>query len=216
MNVSLWGYRDSYISQNWVSFTIDFRDLLTRDCEPLFIKQFRFIFHTYISFRLFKLIFFCRWWQWLCAVVGPLGWHQWPNWRLHAGLQGEVPASQKRLCLLERAWLSGRVTADPLCLHSRWLLVVRLSTICPHFMLDSVVVTKRKSCSTGFWFCKCMYKLSMCVNQQTKIFWEKQYFFLKWLWILPGRKQLQMCRGARSATQSVGALSTWQRGATGD
>ncbi|XP_004070452.1 sortilin [Oryzias latipes] len=33
MNVSLWGYRDSYISQNWVSFTIDFRDLLTRDCD---------------------------------------------------------------------------------------------------------------------------------------------------------------------------------------
>lgn len=30
MNVSIWGYRESY---DWVSFTIDFRDLLTRDCE---------------------------------------------------------------------------------------------------------------------------------------------------------------------------------------
>ncbi|KAG7283883.1 hypothetical protein CRUP_034070 [Coryphaenoides rupestris] len=33
MNVSLWGYRDSVISQYWVSFTIDFRELLTRDCK---------------------------------------------------------------------------------------------------------------------------------------------------------------------------------------
>ncbi|KAM9785638.1 sortilin 1b [Neosynchiropus ocellatus] len=32
MNVSIWGYRDSLVSQNWVSVTIDFRDLLTRDC----------------------------------------------------------------------------------------------------------------------------------------------------------------------------------------
>ncbi|XP_047434499.1 sortilin 1b [Mugil cephalus] len=32
MNVSIWGYRDSLISQNWISITIDFRDLLTRDC----------------------------------------------------------------------------------------------------------------------------------------------------------------------------------------
>lgn len=30
MNVSIWGYRESY---DWVSFTIDFRELLTRDCE---------------------------------------------------------------------------------------------------------------------------------------------------------------------------------------
>lgn len=42
MNVSLWGYRDSFISQNWISFTIDFRELLTRDCEPLFMKRFYF------------------------------------------------------------------------------------------------------------------------------------------------------------------------------
>lgn len=33
MNVSIWGYRDSLLSQYWVSTTIDFRDLLTRDCE---------------------------------------------------------------------------------------------------------------------------------------------------------------------------------------
>lgn len=32
MNVSIWGYRDSLISQYWVSVTIDFRELLTRDC----------------------------------------------------------------------------------------------------------------------------------------------------------------------------------------
>lgn len=32
MNVSIWGYRDSMISQYWVSVTIDFRELLTRDC----------------------------------------------------------------------------------------------------------------------------------------------------------------------------------------
>lgn len=33
MNVSIWGYKDSLITQNWVSFTIDFRELLTRDCK---------------------------------------------------------------------------------------------------------------------------------------------------------------------------------------
>ncbi|XP_059189096.1 sortilin 1b [Centropristis striata] len=32
MNVSIWGYRDSLLSQYWISITIDFRDLLTRDC----------------------------------------------------------------------------------------------------------------------------------------------------------------------------------------
>ncbi|KAM4610859.1 sortilin 1b [Polymixia lowei] len=33
MNVSIWGYRESIISQYWVSVTIDFRELLTRDCD---------------------------------------------------------------------------------------------------------------------------------------------------------------------------------------
>lgn len=33
MNVSIWGYKDSMLSQFWVSFTIDFRELLTRDCQ---------------------------------------------------------------------------------------------------------------------------------------------------------------------------------------
>ncbi|XP_012679722.1 sortilin 1b isoform X1 [Clupea harengus] len=33
MNVSIWGYRDSFLSQYWVSITIDFRELLTRDCQ---------------------------------------------------------------------------------------------------------------------------------------------------------------------------------------
>nr|XP_015198036.1 PREDICTED: sortilin [Lepisosteus oculatus] len=32
MNVSIWGYRESLLSQYWVSITIDFNDLLTRDC----------------------------------------------------------------------------------------------------------------------------------------------------------------------------------------
>ncbi|XP_029973888.1 sortilin 1b isoform X2 [Salarias fasciatus] len=32
MNVSIWGYKGSALSQSWVSITIDFRDLLTRDC----------------------------------------------------------------------------------------------------------------------------------------------------------------------------------------
>uniref|UniRef100_A0AAX7U896 VPS10 domain-containing protein n=1 Tax=Astatotilapia calliptera TaxID=8154 RepID=A0AAX7U896_ASTCA len=32
MNVSIWGYRDSYLSQYWTSFTIDFKELLTRTC----------------------------------------------------------------------------------------------------------------------------------------------------------------------------------------
>lgn len=33
MNVSVWGYRDSLLSQYWISTTIDFKELLTRDCE---------------------------------------------------------------------------------------------------------------------------------------------------------------------------------------
>ncbi|XP_061843645.1 sortilin 1b [Nerophis lumbriciformis] len=32
MNVSIWGYKNSLLSQYWISTTIDFRDLLTRDC----------------------------------------------------------------------------------------------------------------------------------------------------------------------------------------
>ncbi|XP_064156045.1 sortilin-like [Anguilla rostrata] len=33
MNVSIWGYKQSLISQYWVSVTIDFNQLLTRDCD---------------------------------------------------------------------------------------------------------------------------------------------------------------------------------------
>ncbi|KAL1020830.1 hypothetical protein UPYG_G00005250 [Umbra pygmaea] len=33
MNISLWGYRDNLLSQYWVSFTIDFKELLTNICE---------------------------------------------------------------------------------------------------------------------------------------------------------------------------------------
>ncbi|KAI5095047.1 sortilin 1b precursor, partial [Silurus meridionalis] len=33
MNVSIWGYKDSLLNQYWVSVTIDFKELLTRDCS---------------------------------------------------------------------------------------------------------------------------------------------------------------------------------------
>ncbi|MGH0156136.1 UNVERIFIED_CONTAM: hypothetical protein FKN15_031184 [Acipenser sinensis] len=33
MNVSVWGYRETLITQYWVSITIDFNELLTRDCD---------------------------------------------------------------------------------------------------------------------------------------------------------------------------------------
>ncbi|KAI1893173.1 hypothetical protein AGOR_G00141180 [Albula goreensis] len=33
MNVSIWGYRETLLSQYWVSVTIDFNQLLTRDCD---------------------------------------------------------------------------------------------------------------------------------------------------------------------------------------
>ncbi|XP_038604872.1 sortilin isoform X1 [Tachyglossus aculeatus] len=33
MNVSIWGFRKSFPSQKWVSYTIDFKDLLSRNCE---------------------------------------------------------------------------------------------------------------------------------------------------------------------------------------
>ncbi|XP_076859870.1 sortilin 1b [Brachyhypopomus gauderio] len=32
MNVSIWGYSDNMFIQNWVSITIDFKELLSRDC----------------------------------------------------------------------------------------------------------------------------------------------------------------------------------------
>lgn len=38
MNVSIWGYRDSFLSQYWVSITIDFRELLTRDCKSALLE----------------------------------------------------------------------------------------------------------------------------------------------------------------------------------
>uniref|UniRef100_A0A8C1D1V6 Sortilin n=1 Tax=Cyprinus carpio carpio TaxID=630221 RepID=A0A8C1D1V6_CYPCA len=33
MNVSLWGYRETIMNQYWVSVTVDFRQLLSRDCQ---------------------------------------------------------------------------------------------------------------------------------------------------------------------------------------
>lgn len=68
---------------------------------------------------------FCRWWKWLCAVVGPLWWHQWPWRRMHAGLQREVLASQERLCLLEWTGLWGQHSTNPVSVHPGWLPVVR-------------------------------------------------------------------------------------------
>lgn len=37
MNISLWGYRETVLNQYWISITIDFRQLLSRDCEWTFI-----------------------------------------------------------------------------------------------------------------------------------------------------------------------------------
>ena len=33
MNVSIWGFRSSFLSRKWVSYTIDFSQLLSRSCE---------------------------------------------------------------------------------------------------------------------------------------------------------------------------------------
>lgn len=33
MNVSIWGFRGSFLSRKWVSYTIDFSELLSRTCE---------------------------------------------------------------------------------------------------------------------------------------------------------------------------------------
>nr|XP_060629214.1 sortilin isoform X1 [Anolis sagrei ordinatus] len=33
MNVSIWGFQESFLSRQWISYTIDFNDLLSRDCE---------------------------------------------------------------------------------------------------------------------------------------------------------------------------------------
>lgn len=33
MNVSIWGFKESLLSREWISYTIDFHDLLSRDCE---------------------------------------------------------------------------------------------------------------------------------------------------------------------------------------
>ncbi|XP_029429639.1 sortilin [Rhinatrema bivittatum] len=33
MNVSIWGFQEHYFSKKWVSYTINFKDLITRQCE---------------------------------------------------------------------------------------------------------------------------------------------------------------------------------------
>lgn len=40
MNVSVWGFRGSFLSRKWVSYTIDFADLLVRSCEFLLPPSF--------------------------------------------------------------------------------------------------------------------------------------------------------------------------------
>ncbi|XP_077462971.1 sortilin 1b [Stigmatopora argus] len=33
MNVSIWGYKSDFLTQHWISITIDFRELLTKSCD---------------------------------------------------------------------------------------------------------------------------------------------------------------------------------------
>ncbi|KAG2468694.1 SORT protein, partial [Polypterus senegalus] len=58
MNVSIWGYRDSMLSQFWVSITIDFKELLTRDCKlsVIYIIFFLFLDGTEILIVLFQFV----------------------------------------------------------------------------------------------------------------------------------------------------------------
>lgn len=35
MNISVWGFTESFITRQWVSYTIDFKDILERNCECL-------------------------------------------------------------------------------------------------------------------------------------------------------------------------------------
>lgn len=35
MNISIWGYTESFLTRQWISYTIDFKDILQRNCECL-------------------------------------------------------------------------------------------------------------------------------------------------------------------------------------
>lgn len=35
MNISIWGFTESFLTRQWVSYTIDFKDILERNCECL-------------------------------------------------------------------------------------------------------------------------------------------------------------------------------------
>lgn len=35
MNISIWGFTESFITRQWVSYTVDFKDILERNCEYL-------------------------------------------------------------------------------------------------------------------------------------------------------------------------------------
>lgn len=35
MNISIWGFTESFITRQWVSYTVDFKDILERNCECL-------------------------------------------------------------------------------------------------------------------------------------------------------------------------------------
>lgn len=35
MNISIWGFTESFLTRQWVSYTINFKDILERNCEYL-------------------------------------------------------------------------------------------------------------------------------------------------------------------------------------
>lgn len=108
---------------HWLQGTSHQRLWVTWQKYMLFLGMFLSIF--LIIFEQSPIVGILRWWQGLCAVVGPLRWHQWPKRWLHVGLQREVLATQKGLSLLEWTRLSGHQTTEPMPVHPRWLPVVR-------------------------------------------------------------------------------------------
>lgn len=112
-------------------------DMIIRLIQKWICQYFCHVFQTKCKSI---ILMFCRWWQGLCAVVGSLWWHQWPQRWVHAGIQREVPASQERLCLLERTGLQSQHRANPVSVHLGWLPVVR-HWLCPNSMTyDSYTV----------------------------------------------------------------------------
>lgn len=74
VNVSLWGYEDALIS-HWVTYTIDFKDLLTRNCEwPVLFEPHKIkgMLHLYNSVE-HKLIFLSA--SQARTAITSSGWH---------------------------------------------------------------------------------------------------------------------------------------------